>query len=409
MRPFDQKCRGSIRLYTVAACCGIACLLLCSCGHGGTTKAAIEYSPSASLRISDLKPVREISEIGQMSKQEVVFLDDKRLLLARMFSSIPENLSGEEFNQAVRSNLVLLVLDPRSGQIQESRQWLGIQGKGIVGNRMLLVADREGGAILGMDHDLLRLSGKLKTTATRMLEANPVERNGYTHYDSWSLHVAASGNPALLIQYHSLGRIINHWISPATLRDESSEPAPNYSLVTLVGTAVVFEENKYDPRRPHTPTSILVSPRGLEPRPLCAECSDGVPVGFGNSLVFVETEPSGSYLVADLNGNILYRGAHLHSTDHYPRIESAAGAANANRIAFTYGPSTFVAGRSMNLHIAVLDADLKKEIWDQPLEIQPERVGNNGIQMSAPLLALSPDGHTLAVLANGVLETFAIP
>lgn len=381
---------------------GIA--LLFGCGRPVKTGLARsrEEQPSASVKVSDLQPIRKVSSIGPLAKARLVFLDNERLLFAAMFSSVPGNI----YDDQLQSNLAVVVLSGATGQLEGSRQWMGVNGRGILGDRLVVLADRSGGAVLGVGDNLLHLSSNLKSTATRLLTSNPVERNGYMYYDSWGLRIGTQGGPALLTQQHPFGGTTNHWISLATLRDQASEPGPNYATVILVGTSVVFKENKYDPHNPYAQTPILVQERGLKPHPLCGNCSDSVAGTFGSQLMFVETQPSGSYMVTDLNGNIVFRGNHSHGTD---RISGTAGAAKANRIAFVYGPSTFVPSHSMKLRLAVLDADLKKEVWDQSVEIRPEREGSSGIQMTGPLLALSPDGHKLAVLANGLLQTFSIP
>lgn len=402
-----HKFRGAVVFFLglFATCC----TSVCGCGHSGAAaNDAIHNRPITSINAYHLEVVRDASKIGPLAKQELAFLDNKRLLLATMFSSVPESLLGKELKESVTSNLALAVLDANSGQIRQSRQWLGIKGSGIVADRMLVVPDLTGGAFLGMDCSLLHLSSKLVPVARRSLEANAIERNGFTYRDSWVLSIGFRGETALLSQTHPFGGITDHWISPATLKDEESEAAPDYASAMVVGTSVVFQQSNRELRHPYARMPILVRQRKVKSHALCAECF-GIPAAtFGNRLIFIKSGSTGSFLVADLDGKVLYSGPQRGSPSRNSSIGHVAGASHANRVAFTYGPSTFVAGRPMNVHIAILDADLKKEIWDEPVEIRPERVGNIGIQTTAPLLALSPDGHTLAIIANGLLEIFQI-
>jgi hypothetical protein len=59
-----------------------------------------------------------------------------------------------------------------------------------------------------------------------------------------------------------------------------------------------------------------------------------------------------------------------------------------------------------------VDTDAKKEIWEyeRTMVIDKSQVGSFQVTaFTPPVIALSPDGHKLAILATGVLEVYFIP
>lgn len=94
-------------------------------------------------------------------------------------------------------------------------------------------------------------------------------------------------------------------------------------------------------------------------------------------------------------------------------INFASGATLANRVAFfrggiVQGPN----GMQAENRFVVLDTDARKEIWHADLiDIDEKKKIGNIIQtgFSTPRLALSPDGHMLAVLLGSTVEMFRVP
>jgi hypothetical protein len=165
--------------------------------------------------------------------------------------------------------------------------------------------------------------------------------------------------------------------------------APKYSLAALAGESVIFNENS------ENPDNVRIQPRGSAERPLCASCVGAVSSTFGKSLVFLSTKPGASYLVVDTGGQVLMTGGRRKSPDF---ISRSSGAANRNRVAYLYGAT----------HLAVLDIDVKREVWDHEAVSQPESIGNMGTRFTAPRIALSPDGHKLAILTSRTVSVFNI-
>jgi hypothetical protein len=88
----------------------------------------------------------------------------------------------------------------------------------------------------------------------------------------------------------------------------------------------------------------------------------------------------------------------------------SAGAANAKRAAIYYSDGGVPDGGT--LHFALVDVDAGKEIWnlEQKMVLKNFEIGGfHAIRFTPPKIALSPDGHTLAVLLDGRLGTYFIP
>jgi hypothetical protein len=59
-----------------------------------------------------------------------------------------------------------------------------------------------------------------------------------------------------------------------------------------------------------------------------------------------------------------------------------------------------------------VDVDAKKEIWEyeRKMVIDKSQVGSFQVNsFTLPVIALSPNGHKLAILMSGVLQVYLIP
>jgi hypothetical protein len=377
------------------------CLVDCSHSRVGMATSKTGEQPTAlvSARLTDVEAYKDSSRIGPVSELCVTFLDNDRVAFGTLLSSFPDSNAGREFRETIRSNAVLGIVDARSGSIRSVKQWSSMNGEPAMVEKFTLVRDGSGGLLAGIGTQLLRLSSELETLATRTLPLNPTERNGYTYVDSWAILADKAGPSTLLIRFGSDRAVENHWISRETLKDESSTPAPRYSYPSafLVANQVLFNET-YDYLNDHTEHPVLLQQRGSEAHPLCSSCIGAVSASFGNNLILLSTKPSASYAVVDLRGNVLHRATHGKPAEF---INRSSGAADTNRVAFLYG-------HLPTIYFNVFDADLKKEVWEYKLDVQPEKVGSFGVTFTTPRLALSPDGRKLAVLANSVLSIFSI-
>jgi hypothetical protein len=346
-----------------------------------------------------MQAFHDAETIGDASASVVTFLDNDRFAFGALFSSLPDANAGREFRATIRSNAALAVVDAKSGTIQQVKLWSALKEQSAMFEQLALVPDGSGGMLFALGDRLVRLSPNLEQLAERPLPLNRIERNGYPRQDNWAVLTAPRNDSALLVQFRSDALVENHWISAKTLKDESSGPAPKYSYpgAALLGNSVVFNEI-YDYVNDHSDHSVLVQQRGSEPHSLCSSCIGAVLAAFGKNWLFLGTKPAASYIVSDINGNVLHRASHSNEPDF---INGASGAADSNRVAFLYGHIPTV-------HISVFDANAKMEIWDYAMDMQAERVGNIGVSFSSPRIALSPDGHRLVIFANGLLNAFLI-
>jgi hypothetical protein len=356
-----------------------------------------DIKPIASIRWNDIPEFRDASEIGDPSEMKLAFIDDDHLALGVLFESLPDMSASRDFRNTIVGNAVVAILNVKNGDSENARTWSGMKGTPAFGGRLTLQSTQQGNCLVGLGDRLYLLSRTLKQIAERTLPLNRVENNGYPFQDTWSLLVSPARNTGLLMQAGPDLAVKNHWIDLRTLDDESVKPAPKYSLASLANDAVViFNENSADGNK------VQIQLRGLPPRPLCAACVGAVSTAFGKDFVLLATKPAASYIVATTAGEILMRETRGQTVE---TLRGGVGASTANRAAFLYGHVSDMKGST---HITVLDADEKREIWNYDLSEEPERIGNIGLKFRTPVLAISPDGHKLAVLVSGQVQVFKI-
>jgi hypothetical protein len=182
----------------------------------------------------------------------------------------------------------------------------------------------------------------------------------------------------------------------------------NYSLrgIAVIGESLIF--NLYRSAEP-----VQIQKRGQARRSLCASCTGFVNAAFGRDFILLSSSDArheSMYSVVDTEGNVV-----LEESMPPPNngIDLASGATLANRVAFfrgglVQGPS----GMQAENRFVVLDTDARKQIWQADLiNVGEKKKIGNIIQavFSTPRLALSPDGHMLAVLLGSTVEMFRVP
>ena len=373
---------------------------LLGCGRSGVSAetAVGTIKPTVTLRWADIQNVRSAAEIGDQETMTVAFLDGSHLVIGGLFQSSADPNAGRDFRETIRRIAVVAVVNAKTGQVEASKTWGPMAGQPAFADKMNLLPTATGDSLVGIGNKLYLMSAGLKQLAERDLPLNKVERNGYPYQDMWFIKVAPARKTALLIRTTPDYNAENHWLDLRTLKDHDVSPAPKYSSVALADDeSIFFNDNGTDV------DNVQILPRGTSRRALCPTCVGAVTSSFGKDLVLLSTKPAASYLVADTAGKVLLASTHGKNPEF---VGPLVGAASVNRVAFQYG---HLAGARAVTHFTVLDADAKKEVWDYELSLEPRKLGNMGLQFTTPRVALSPDGHKLAIMTSDTLEVFDIP
>ncbi|HEY6128516.1 MAG TPA: hypothetical protein VIW23_10070 [Candidatus Acidoferrum sp.] len=369
------------------------------------TRGSDSVKPVFELKISDVQPLRESSKIGPASATDLKFVDNDRLALGMYFSSTPDPNAGQDFRGTVRSNATIVAFDTQSGKVARFKTWTGLAGEPAVADKLGILPVGGGHFIAGVHDSIIRFSRDFEVQAKRLLRPKGAGINDGLHEDYWSLLADVNGRSAMLMRCTPRVTEQDYWISPSTLLDERHlDELPRYvhSTSILIDRMLVSNWNYRDT----TPHPIIAEEWGAQPRPLCSECMGAISASFGKNLILLSTHPGASYLVIDTNGKVIVRQSH---PGNRTSLANASGGASSNRAAIDYfdgGPN------GGTLHFAVVDTDAKKEIWEyeRTMVIDKSQVGSFQVTaFTPPVIALSPDGHKLAILATGVLEVYFIP
>jgi hypothetical protein len=347
------------------------------------------------VRWLENQDVQAASAIGEIDTIDLAFIDPSHVVIGALFQSPPDHSARHDFSETIKRNAIIAVIDAVSGQVVTTKTWHDMPGQPAFGDGLTLRATTSGFCLIGLGDKLYLLSPTLKQMAERSLPLNRTQRNGHPFQDSWSLEVAPSGQLALLVRSTPDYAVENHWIDLKTLKDKSVSQGPKYSLVAISDDdSVVFNDNSGD-------DVVQIRRQGAFASELCPTCSGAVRASFGSNLIFLSTKPAASYVVTNTAGKVLVRASHGSKPEFINRV---AGAANSNRAAFLYG-------RPMEnfIHLTVADVDAKQEIWQEEVGSGPEKLGNVGVQFTTPRLALSPDGHKLAIFSRSTLTLLNLP
>lgn len=361
--------------------------------------------PVFELKLSEVEALREPSKIGDARVTELNFTASDRLALGSYFSSPPDPSAGQDFRGTVRSNAAIVILDAESGKTVASKTWSDLEGEPTVSGKLKILPVGKGNFIVGVQDTIFRFSPDFGVQAERRLRPKGAGKNNGLHEDYWSVSADAKGRSAMLIRSTSRLTEQGYWISPLTLSDvQQLDELPRYvhSIVALVDRTLVSNWNHLDV----DPHPVMVEEPGTQPRALCTGCVGALASIFGKDLILLTARPGPSYVVVDLNGNVIYRQS--HAGDRGALVVSS-GAVDANRAAIRYFEGDL--SRGGTLHFAVMDADAKKEIWRHERAMTPDKSDVGPFHVTSftpPMIALSPDGHKLAILSNGVLQVYNI-
>ncbi len=363
---------------------------------------AQQQVPLWTVDLSAVPQYQDASQIGFKDDFCISFGNPDEVAVAFQFETPPAGGSA---------NALVISLHAATGKLEGVRVWNKLEEfAGPFGKRLVLSPSGSTTGLLAIVGDkILRLSARLDILAERTLPLNHVLHEGYPEQDSWTLVGDGAAGEAVLVRTASEStRQDEHWISTTTLQDSVVIPVEDYSLrgIALIGEAVIF--NLYQ-----SPEPVQIQKRGQPRRTLCTSCIGSVNAAFGRGFILLSVSyaPHRSmYSVVDTEGNKVLQELMPPPNNG---IDFASGATLANRTAFfrgglVQGPN----GMQAENRFVVLDTDARKEIWKADLiNIGEKKKIGNIIQtgFSTPRLALSPDGHMLAVLLGSTVEMFRVP
>jgi hypothetical protein len=195
-------------------------------------------------------------------------------------------------------------------------------------------------------------------------------------------------------------------------------PAYDSPGQALVGTQVVYTARPDDDyiknavqamrsgrRAPEVP--VMICDVSGAARKLCESCAGAVAAAFGRGLVLINAEPHGDYLVADTSGNIKFKGR----TWNQGLVAGASGSTGVNRVGFLVGSGVRFDGKSLESEerVVVLDIDKGGPVLEFSWKENSKTIGAGMMQLTAPKLALSPEGKQLAVLVGSTVRVYQVP
>jgi hypothetical protein len=390
-----------MRKWIAGILCGAALLGVASFAGAPMSVRTLDLSTLAAYRDASTAPGIRKDSLG------ITFADDSTIFVSAQFEFWPE--SGGKFSiktQHASYNTAVLSVDVQTGTSHNAQVWQGWEGSPAILDGSKIHSSGNSGCLVAIGNQLLSLSHTLDVVATRDLQLNRVQFNGYPQQDQWTLLTDSRSRRALLVRFPFTPEETTqvqgdaHWISVDTLEDQSSFSVRqwDWSGAAIVGDAVVFNELRAN----HQPASIQVNDE--EPRPLCADCFGGVEGTFGSGLIFLRGQ--NQFWVTDSSGAILYHEKGIGGKAD--TIGGVTGAVTSNRVAYVFGHL----GRRLENTIIVLDMDAKKEVWHLDLHMQPVTTQVGGlVKESFPSthLAISPNGRTLAIVSGTVLSMYEIP
>jgi hypothetical protein len=299
-------------------------------------------------------------------------------------------------------------LAPRTGKITNSKSWPGFTGEPAVSGKLVILPVGGGNFVAGVHNTIFRLSRDFEVLAERPLVPSGAVASDGLHQDVWSIDADVKGRSAMLMRFSPTLTEEDFWISPLTLSDQEKLPLSIgyvHSICALIDQSLVSNWNRNALAELKT-DSAVIEKRGEQPHALCSECDGAVSTSFGKNLVFLAKKRA-SYVVADTNGNVL-----LRQSQSGPRagLIKASGAADSNRAAFFYLDGGIFQGGIV--HFGVVDVDARKEVWAYEQKMMfnnSETASFHVVQFTPPKIALSPDGHTAAILSDWVVRTYLVP
>jgi hypothetical protein len=384
--------------------------VLCALAGCTKVKALDSVSPLLEIKIADIPQIREAAMIGpaDVTTTTLKFLDDTHIVVGMNFSSAPDVNGGQTFRATVVSNATIVIIDSRTGRVTNSKSWPSFMGEPAVSGKLVILPVGGGNFIAGVHNTILRLSRDFEVLAERQLVPSGAVASDGLHQDYWSIEADVKGRSAMLMRFSAELTEEDIWISPLTLSDQAKLALSTgyvHSICTLIDQSLVSNWNSTALAKLRT-DSAVVEKRGEQPRALCSECDGAVSTSFGKNLVLLAKEKA-SYVVADTNGNVLLRQYHSGLRDG---LVKASGAADSNRAAFFYIDGGIPQGGVV--HFGVVDLDARKEVWayEQKMMLNnSETASFHVVQFTPPKIALSPDGHTAAILSDGIVRIYPVP
>ena len=293
----------------------------------------------------------------------------------------------------------LELLDARSGGIRKTLSWSAPSSAPLFLNRAVVRLSK--GRFLLQSWNSLKLfspEGEVLKTRTLAVEDHHPDYNpSLTIHDHWNIGASPDGH-VLLATLHRPGHpeAEEHWLSPETLEDIQVETADTAHCCDAVG----HEQVIYRPSAPKL-APVLIRSKGDQPRPLCTKC-------FAAHAAFLDDKwialvLAGCLLIVSNEGEI-QADEHLGSKED--KIAEISVAPISRQIAFLLMPQ-YLRSTPGNYRVCVYDPVLKKVTFQMqiPVRIRREPPWD---EVTAPNIALSPDGKSLAILDDSMLRIYAL-
>jgi hypothetical protein len=381
---------------------GCFLILLASAGVSQKSDVCCEFSPG-------VEPVWKIV-LGPADTPEdrcewyaartygtIAYIDSHSIVAGFHFRSCPQTTKGSLGLRHVVDTI--FKIDPQTGKLLEKREWqdLSTEEQNNLGE-IDIIPTRDGRFLLKVGRFLKLFSSDFKELKSREL----VENASGIVRENWTVQVSPDGKTGLFKRWNH-GAAIDHWFSTDTLDDEAIETIPSEGRKSINSASSVY----FTPLRGGGLGDSLahVRLRGQqESHPLCPGCY-GVPEGLlSDGTIFLGTSPKASFALVSEQGKIIHRTSFGEGVDRTQHVVSASA---APRFAFSFQhlqkrPMFWSAPTT----VIVFDSKQKKDVFRLKSNQQLEK---GGPATGPPMLALSPDGTRVAVLAGQILKLFRVP
>ena len=292
------------------------------------------------------------------------------------------------------------LLDVQSGGVRKTLSWSAPSSAPLFLSRAV-VRLSEGRFLLQSWNSLKLFSPEgevLKTRTFAVEDHRPDYNPSLTIHDHWDIGASPDGH-VLLATLHRPGHpeAEEHWLSPETLEDIQVETADTAHCCDAVG----HEQVVYSPSAPKL-APVLIRSKGDQPRPLCNKC-------FAAHAAFLDDKwivlvLAGRLLIVSNEGEIK-ADENLGSKED--KVTEISIAPISRQIAFLLMPQ-YSRSTPGNYRICVYDSVLKKVTFQMQVPVRIRREPPWDEVITAPNIALSPDGKSLAILDDSMLRIYAL-
>ena len=294
----------------------------------------------------------------------------------------------------------IIQIDAQTGKLINRKEWHDLSTEQYPIIEIDIISTNDGRFLVRVGRFLKLLSPDFKE-----LKSREFVKDETGAHERWAFSVSPDGRVGLFKLWNHSGPGSDHWFSTDTLDDELVETAPpGEGRISNNSTSSVYFT---PPRGGGTGDSLAhVRARGQqESQAICPTCY-GIPEGLlTDGTVFLATSPRASFALVSRQGEIIHRSS---IGDPIDRAVHFVAASAAPRFAFTFGHmQKRLLFWSSPTGVVVFDTKQMKYVLKLKFDQQLQSV--TGPHGATPMLALSPDGTRVAVLAGKVLKSFRVP